>query len=101
MLTPASGQATRGVVGRWRNLGRRRIALGVLALAAAVTWWLLSAYVIEVLLWDRAMDREWVVLSEPLEKSQRVPSVAFSPDGTSLVTTSGDGSLRFWSIPGH
>jgi WD40 repeat protein len=58
-----------------------------------------SAWVNEVQLWDIAADRDWVVQSEPLEKSQRVPSVAFSPDGTSLVTTTGDGSLRFWSMP--
>ena len=60
-----------------------------------------SAYVNEVRLWDTAMDREWVVLSEPFEKPQRLPIAAFSPDGTSLVTTTGDGSLRFWSMPGR
>jgi WD40 repeat protein len=60
-----------------------------------------SAYVNEVRLWDLATDREWVVLSESFEKPQRVPTTAFTPDGTSLVTTSGDGSLRFWSMPGR
>jgi WD40 repeat protein len=60
-----------------------------------------SAYVNEVQLWDLATDREWVVQSEPFEKSQRIPNMAFSPDGTSLVTTAGDGSLLFWSMPGR
>jgi WD40 repeat protein len=55
-----------------------------------------SAHVKEVKLWDLATGREWFVVHEPMENAS---DVAFTPDGGALATMSGDGSVRFWSVP--
>ena len=51
-------------------------------------------------IWDVAAERE-VLHVGGKTKEETVPSVVFAPDGKSLVTGWGDGSVRLWDIAGN
>jgi len=51
----------------------------------------------EIYLWDSEQGEELAVLASG--HTERLTSLSFNADGTLLMSTSGDGTLRLWGIP--